>query len=102
MADVDWEKLPQFPHCDAKILHAPGECEFCDRHPDWQALREVWDINFTGHHDSGKTKCPSARYRNDDGLGWGGNWPTRPQNAEWIELYPDEPPHRKDRWWRFW
>ena len=40
---------PQYPHCDSRILHAPSECEFCDRHPDWQQLRKRWGIAFTGH-----------------------------------------------------
>lgn len=40
---------PQYPHCDSRILHAPSECEFCDRHPDWQSLRQRWGIAFTGH-----------------------------------------------------
>src|ERR1700675_694303 len=40
--------IKQFPHCDARILHAPGECEFCDEHKDWQFLRQVWGIAFTG------------------------------------------------------
>lgn len=38
----------QFPHCDQRVLHAKGRCEFCDRHPDWQKLREAWGIAFTG------------------------------------------------------
>lgn len=38
-----------YPHCDARVLHAPGECAYCDEHPDWQKLREVWGIAFTGH-----------------------------------------------------
>lgn len=46
MMDVD---LGQFPHCDQRVLHAPGECEYCDRHPQWQALRVAWGIAFTGH-----------------------------------------------------
>lgn len=37
------------PHCDARILHAPGECWACDLYPDWQALRVKWGIAFTGH-----------------------------------------------------
>lgn len=37
------------PHCDQAILHAPGECRYCDEHPDWQALRRLWGIAFTGH-----------------------------------------------------
>jgi hypothetical protein len=42
-------ELPRFPHCDQRILHAPGECEFCDEREDWQALRKAWGIAFTGH-----------------------------------------------------
>lgn len=41
--------LPQAPHCDQRVLHAPGECEFCDARPEWQALRQAWGIAFTGH-----------------------------------------------------
>lgn len=41
--------IRQFPHCDARILHAPGECEYCDLHPEWQELRKMWGIAFTGH-----------------------------------------------------
>jgi hypothetical protein len=37
------------PHCDARILHKPGECWACDLYPDWQALRMKWGIAFTGH-----------------------------------------------------
>lgn len=36
------------PHCDQRILHAPGECWACDLYPDWQALRGKWHIAFTG------------------------------------------------------
>lgn len=38
----------QFPHCDQRVLHAPGLCRYCDRHPEWQKLREKWGIAFTG------------------------------------------------------
>jgi hypothetical protein len=31
------------------VLHAPGECEYCDAHPEWQELREAWGIAYTGH-----------------------------------------------------
>lgn len=36
------------PHCDQRILHAPGQCWACDLYPDWQALRELWGICFSG------------------------------------------------------
>lgn len=38
-----------FPHCDQRILHTKGECRYCDGYPEWQKLREVWGIAFTGH-----------------------------------------------------
>lgn len=37
------------PHCDQDILHAPGECRYCDAEPLWQQLRVLWGIAFTGH-----------------------------------------------------
>jgi hypothetical protein len=39
--------IDQFPHCDARSLHAPGVCRFCDRHPDWQELRALWCVPFS-------------------------------------------------------
>lgn len=64
----------QFPHCDPKILHAPNECEFCDKHPKWQKLRETWGINFTGKNDPDKIKCPAEQARPLDTIErWGGN-----------------------------
>jgi len=46
-ADLRTAEAP--PHCDSRVLHAPGECEFCDQRPEWQALRQAWGIAFTGH-----------------------------------------------------
>lgn len=66
--------IPQFPHCDANVLHAPGKCEYCDAHPDWQELRTLWGINFTGETDPMKHPCPSLRYRSLDTIErWPGN-----------------------------
>jgi hypothetical protein len=45
------KRIKQFPHCDARVLHAPGVCEFCDAHQDWQELRKVWGIAFTGQKE---------------------------------------------------
>lgn len=70
--------LEPFPHCDAAILHKPGECDYCDRHPQWQQLREAWGIAFTGHAPVGHQQpCPSdARRGRHGGHGWAGNRPT--------------------------
>lgn len=51
------------PHCDSSVLHAPGECQFCDQYPDWQAYRERARINFTGQDDPKKAPCPSTHFR---------------------------------------
>jgi hypothetical protein len=49
-----------YPHCDSLVLHAPTECRYCDRHPDWQHDREARGINFTGHNDPGKQPDPAT------------------------------------------
>lgn len=75
MAFEKWQHLGQFPHCDERVLHAPGECRFCDAHPEWQALRMVWGISFTGH-DDGDLVCPATVRRDVDTVHrWGGNQP---------------------------
>lgn len=66
--------VPQFPHCDARILHAPGECKYCDAHPDWQYLRQVWNISFTGYTPEGvELPCPADYARGEAHAKWGGN-----------------------------
>lgn len=51
---------PTPPHCDSLVLHAPGECRFCDCHPDWQAYRQTVGIAFSGHDPlNGQAACPS-------------------------------------------
>lgn len=66
--------IPEFPHCDQRILHAPGECEFCDIHSDWQALRWAWGIAFTGWEPEGtELPCPADHARGDGHKLWPGN-----------------------------
>jgi hypothetical protein len=43
------------PHCDQRILHEPGACWSCDLYPDWQKLRQLWGIAFTGHKPKTET-----------------------------------------------
>ena len=64
----------QFPHCDQRILHAPGECEHCDMHSEWQLLRTQWGIAFTGYEPEGKElPCPADHARGDGHKSWYGN-----------------------------
>jgi hypothetical protein len=77
----------QFPHCDSGVLHAPNECEYCDHHPEWQYLRHIWGINFTGHKDPSKIQCPAERVRPLDTIeGWGGNVPTNGRPVDPKEI----------------
>lgn len=66
----------QFPHCDQRILHAPGECKVCDAHPDWQTLRGNWGIAFTGHAPlAGQYPCVADATRGERHQAWPGNRP---------------------------
>jgi hypothetical protein len=72
------ETIQQFPHCDQRILHAPGECEYCDKHKDWQALRAAWGIAFTGWEPEGKElPCPADHARGKTHTLWPGNQATK-------------------------
>ena len=89
--------IPQFPHCDARILHAPGECDYCDGHPEWQELRVNWGIAFTGHAPvGGQLRCPADLHRPPHSAGdhrrWGGNKPT---SATDDPSWPEETPASK-------
>lgn len=69
--------IRQFPHCDQRVLHAPGECQFCDAHADWQELRQMWGIAYTGWEPEGhELPCPSDHARGTGGAHvWHGNVP---------------------------
>jgi hypothetical protein len=52
------------PHCDPLVLHPPGECRFCDAHPDWQTYRQTAGIAFTGQPPSAdQVGCPAEARR---------------------------------------
>lgn len=51
------------PHCDQRILHAPGTCVYCDKYPDWQEHRETAGINFSNTNDPDRVACPSTQTR---------------------------------------
>lgn len=71
--------IKQYPHCDPRVLHAPGECEICDEHcKEWQELRSTWGIAFTGHEPrNGEFPDPATRARGNPHV-WGGNRPWKP------------------------
>lgn len=62
------------PHCDPSVLHAPGECEYCDHYEDWQNYRITARINFSGHSNPDLAPCPSVAFRPEEVIDrWGGN-----------------------------
>lgn len=65
------------PHCDADVVHAPGECVFCDVTPGLQESRAADGIAYTGHEPVGdQLPCPSDARRGLAGAHvWGGNRP---------------------------
>ncbi len=92
-------EITQTPHCDARVLHAPNECRYCDKHPEWQELRKIWGIAFTGHSydKNGKPAkdeygdilqpCPAEADRGMESInGWGGNVAMTPE----VEKQRDE------------
>ena len=67
------------PHCDSRVLHAPTECYYCDKYPEWQHYRIVAGISFTGQtpkDNNFNTPCPSDQHRGQGGAHvWSGNTP---------------------------
>lgn len=82
--------IQQFPHCDQYVLHRPGSCQYCDAHPDWQELRALWGINFTGDNDDNKIPCPSTRRRPLNTVhAWPGNQPSPPEGEPETPVTPE-------------
>lgn len=94
----------QPPHCDQRVLHAPEDnCEFCNMHPEWQELRRMWGIAFTGHSFDNKgvphvdeygnmtLPCPAEYNRGMASVnGWHGNVAHTPEVAKAQEKFFDD------------
>lgn len=82
------DAIESFPHCDPNVLHSPSwGCVYCNTHPDWQQLRQVWGINFTGEHDPKKEPCPSLRFRSEERVhAWAGNRPTAEDGSKLLPV----------------
>ncbi len=82
-----FQTLGQFPHCDPRVLHKPGDCEHCDTHPEWQAYRIAMGINFTGEKTA-TIICPSEHLRPAHVINrWHGNRATNVKLNE-ADLHP--------------
>lgn len=75
-------------HCDAKVLHSPGLCEYCDEYPQAQAKRKELGVRFTDEvgikyndptFEDGRLPCPAVEARPSININaWGGNVPKGP------------------------
>lgn len=81
----------QFPHCDAKVTHAPGECQYCDKHPLLQVMREFYGIAFSGYEpEEGELPCPADFARPGMSQKWGGNVPRPKLICKWGNVCDGE------------
>jgi hypothetical protein len=76
----------KYPHCDARILHAPGECTVCDDCPQLQSIRLTWGIVFTGYLPEGhELPDPATHARGEKSINsWHGNVP-QPSKVTMVE-----------------
>lgn len=69
-------EVERYPHCDPRVLHRPGSCEYCAM-PEFAALHAYHDahrINCTGERDPKKRPCPAELARPLDRINrWPGN-----------------------------
>jgi hypothetical protein len=76
MPNRDLYKDKRFPHCDERVLHAPGQCIYCDDCQLAQLDRLENNVCFTGEDNPSKTPCPSDVERGLAGAHhWYGNTP---------------------------
>lgn len=75
------------PHCDQRILHAPGECVHCDKFPEWQEARVHQMVNFTGHTDPHCSADPASARTLEHMNRWPGNRPVSEQASGVDDAY---------------
>lgn len=72
-----WSRVAS--HCDSRVLHKLGACEFCDRYPDRQCARVQSAVMFTDDDPKKKVGwllCPSVQARGASSVNsWPGNRP---------------------------
>lgn len=72
------------PHCDAYVLHKPGECDACDAFLPLQVYRAIHGIAFTGDEPKDYERpCPATLFRPAETIHrWHGNHPHHQDSAD--------------------
>lgn len=77
--DVEANNGCPFPHCDAQVLHTPGNCEHCDKFPGAQYARKHMRVAYTDTppeivEAEGLMACPAITRRGEESINsWFGN-----------------------------
>jgi hypothetical protein len=83
-------KVYPYPHCNAEVLHAPGECVYCDGFPSRQQARLSSGGAFTPNEAngwSGNVAVKEGQVHSHMGVTWvvggnRGNEPTASSSSE--------------------
>lgn len=62
-----------FPHCNSEVLHAPGDCYYCDKYPGMQKLRAAGGNPFSpleANGWSGNVAVKAGDYHEHMGFGF--------------------------------
>lgn len=62
------------PHCDARVLHSPGLCTFCDEAESLQDYRKRLNLKFTDELQANEPLLPGEDRTKGSAEGWSRNW----------------------------
>lgn len=86
MESGDWNSKIIYPHCDARILHLPHECDYCGMCDELQEERARLNVSNTGVANR-QWPCPADRARSQkDYHAWDGNRPKKDVKPIYIEV----------------
>jgi hypothetical protein len=75
-ADMYLEFMEQWeaaPHCDPRVLHSPGKCEFCDEAEVLQIYRTQLGLKYTDELQANDALLPGEDRTRASAEAWGGN-----------------------------
>lgn len=70
-----WEQ--PFPHCDPRVLHSPGVCDYCDKVPALQEYRRMCGLPYVDDLQVTDAILPGENRDRRSAEAWGGNQPRK-------------------------
>lgn len=62
-----------YPHCDNRVLHSPGVCDFCDKADTLQQYRRMLGLKYTDELQANDALLPGQDRTRASADAWGGN-----------------------------